>query len=224
LSPDLRWHRDTRRDRDILHRPLRPRHRFGHKPDQRHDGGERDEIHHIGKLQRPCSVLGKQARKQRADAKAGEIGRCCDHRRAGTALLSDQLCKPGSSGSGTDADREPAQDPSAIERGNAAREQEHQRAEQRQRHARERHRPPADLVGEAAEHQKRAEISDDIGRIDQRQRDLREAERLLVHDVERRHDRAAGEQHADHGGDRADTGRALQLESRMGLAGTRQIA
>jgi len=56
---------------------------------------------------------------------------------------------------------------------------------------------PPDLIGHPAKYHKRGQVSDDVDSVDQGQCDLGETQLLLVDDVERGCDRAAGEQRAD---------------------------
>lgn len=52
---------------------------------------------------------------------------------------------------------------------------------------------PPDLIGHPAEYHKSGQVSDDIDGVDEGQRDLGETQLLLIDDVERGCDRAAGE-------------------------------
>jgi hypothetical protein len=59
------------------------------------------------------------------------------------------------------------------------------------RHRRQARRPPADLVGKATEEQKRGKIAENVGRVNQRQRDAGKSKSLAVQRIERcRQDRA----------------------------------
>ena len=53
-----------------------------------------------------------------------------------------------------------------------------------------------------AEEQQREQVSEHVSAVHQRERDLREAELILVNDIERSEERAAGKGDADHGGNR----------------------
>jgi hypothetical protein len=93
--------------------------------------------------------------------------------------------------------------------------QENNAADDRKPYRHKGDRPAAYLIGEPAKQEERGEVAHDIDRINQRERDLREAELLLVDDVEWRDDRTAREQRADHGGHSADRGGVAEFDFRM---------
>jgi hypothetical protein len=134
-------------------------------------------------------------------------------------LVRVELGEPGRAGAGRHADREAADGTRQQQPCRALRKQEQQRADRSHAHRRQRSPTAADAVGDGTEEQQRPEIADNVGGIDQRQRDVGEAECLLIEDVERRNQRAAHEHHGDHRGYRPGRGRRFQL-GRLRVRGT----
>ena len=96
-----------------------------------------------------------------------------------------QFEDPRSACAGGERDGEAAQDAGDDQPGRAGGEQKRDPAQSGQHERREHDRPPADLIGEAAQEEHGCDGADDVDRVDDGERQLREAECLPVDYVER---------------------------------------
>ena len=175
------------------------RNRFAHPRDDESHRNQPREEYQVTQAERPGCVLREQSARQGSQAEPDEIRAGGDRGALLAVLLRMQLRDPRGGRACDETDGETGQEARRKEEGNGDPRDEDHHAGRREGEARERRGPPSDLVGDPADEEQRGQCPCHVRRVDEREGDFREPQLGLIEIVERRRQRAAGEDEPEDG-------------------------
>ena len=201
MQPDSWRHADARAKLDITKRS-RPHHGSARNENRTGGAAQKNQIGEVGKPQRSGSELRKNPADQRSGGAAEKIRRRGDASGAALVVSRIKFGDPGGGRAGGETGRKTAHSARYEQPSGALRRGKDDRAGDTDCDSRQACRPAADLVGKAAEEQQCSQVTEDVGRVNQRQCDAGKSKCLPVQRIKRRRQDRADEHDAELGGDR----------------------